>query len=162
VKVDPTSGAETALGTQDVGFSPGMAIDASSHTLYAVQQSGSVANILTLDDRTGALLAQAPLPAGTNINSLAFEAPPITAQSIKADVQSALATGAISKAGIAKSLLAKLDHAEAARARGQCGVAANAYGAFINEVTAQSGKAIAASTAAQLISEAQFLVANCP
>jgi hypothetical protein len=59
-------------------------------------------------------------------------------------------------------LLGKLDHAEAARARGQCDVAANAYGAFINEVTAQSGKAIAASTAAQLISEAQFLVANCP
>jgi hypothetical protein len=44
----------------------------------------------------------------------------------------------------------------------QCGTAASLYKAFISAVKAQSGKHIAAATASQLVSEAQFLIANCP
>jgi hypothetical protein len=86
----------------------------------------------------------------------------ITPDSIKADVSAALASGAIARAGVANSLLAKLDAASAARARGQCSTAAQVYRAFINELHAQSGKFVATGTASQLIDEAQFLIDNCP
>jgi hypothetical protein len=77
-------------------------------------------------------------------------------------VNSAAASGAIDNAGVATALIAQLDAAAAARANGQCTTAANIYSAFINAVTAQSGTHISAATAAQLVSEAQFLIANCP
>jgi hypothetical protein len=108
---------------------------------------------------------------------MVFEAPPaITPQSIQDDVRTAMAAGAIDNAGIANSLLTKLSAAADARAGTSasgarlngCSTAANLYQAFINELTAQSGGRasgarphIAAGTAAQLISEAQFLIANC-
>jgi hypothetical protein len=92
-----------------------------------------------------------------------FETPVvITPESIKADVRSALASGAITNAGVASSLLAKLNAAETARSRGQCMTAGNDYRAFIAEVNALRGKMVAAATANQLMSEARFLVTNCP
>jgi microsomal dipeptidase-like Zn-dependent dipeptidase len=63
---------------------------------------------------------------------------------------------------LANSLLAKLAAAADARARGQCNTAANIYGAFINEVTAQDGKKIDSGAAAILISVAQYLIDHCP
>jgi len=86
----------------------------------------------------------------------------VTPDSIKADVNQFLSSGAIKNAGLANSLLAKLDAAAAARARGQCNVAANIYQAFIHEVAAQSGKGIDAVAAAILIADAQYLIAHCP
>lgn len=57
----------------------------------------------------------------------------------------------VSHAGIANSLCAKLRNAEAAAARGQLGAKTNILNAFRNEVSAQSGKAIAAPHAAALV-----------
>ena len=73
----------------------------------------------------------------------------------------ALASGAIDNAGVATALLSQLNAAAAARAAGHCSTAANIYTAFINAVGA-SGRHIASATATQLVTEAQFLIANCP
>jgi hypothetical protein len=85
----------------------------------------------------------------------------VTAESIKSDVKKFLASGAISQNG-EKSLLAKLDAAASARARGQCATANNIYNAFINELKAQSGKKISAQAAAIMIADALYLIAHCP
>jgi len=86
----------------------------------------------------------------------------VTADSIKGDVTQFLAAGAIKNNGEANSLLAKLDAAANARARGQCSTAANDYQAFINELKAQSGKGVDANAAAIMIADAQYLIAHCP
>lgn len=86
----------------------------------------------------------------------------VTAQSIKDDVNELCTMGLITKNGICKSLLAKLDAASNARGRGQCDTGANIYGAFIDEVNAQTGKAIDPAAAAALIGDAQYLIAHCP
>lgn len=84
----------------------------------------------------------------------------VTADSIKADVNQFVSSGDI-KDELANSLLAKLDAAAAALARGQCGTADNIYQAFIHEVQAQTGKGISATAASILIADAQFLIAQC-
>ena len=86
----------------------------------------------------------------------------VTPDSIKDDVQQFLQSGAISNHGNANSLVAKLDSAANARARGQCSTAANIYGAFISELHAQSGKHVDAAAAAIMIADAQYLIAHCP
>ena len=86
----------------------------------------------------------------------------VTADSIKDDVTQFLAAGKIKNKGEANSLLAKLDAAANARARGQCSTAANNYQAFINELNAQSGKGVDANAAAIMIADAQYLIAHCP
>jgi len=59
--------------------------------------------------------------------------------------------------GIVNSLLAKLDNAQKAEARGNANAKAGMISAFINEVEAQIGKAISAENAAILISLARAL-----
>ena len=85
----------------------------------------------------------------------------VTAASIGVDVSQLVASGQID-AQQENPLLAKLDAAAAARARGDCNAAANIYGAFIHEVGAQSGKKIDASAAAILTADAQYLINHCP
>jgi hypothetical protein len=86
----------------------------------------------------------------------------VTPDSIKDDVQQFLQSGVINNHGNANSLLAKLDSAANARARGQCSTAANIYGAFISELQAQSGKHLDAAAAAIMIADAQYLIAHYP
>jgi hypothetical protein len=86
----------------------------------------------------------------------------VTPASIIDDVTQFVNDGSIDNHGIANSLTVKLQHAADARAGGNCSLAANLYGAFINEVQAQSGKHVSADAAAILIADAQFLIANCP
>jgi hypothetical protein len=86
----------------------------------------------------------------------------VTPASIIDDVTQFVNDGSIDNHGIANSLTVKLQHAADARAGGNCSQAANLYGAFINEVQAQSGKHVSADAAAILIADAQFLIANCP
>ena len=64
--------------------------------------------------------------------------------------------------GSRSSLLAKLAAAQSSRAAGDCATAANQYGAFVNEVQAQAGKAIDNAVASILIADAQYLIAHCP
>ncbi len=63
----------------------------------------------------------------------------------------------VTNPGIANSLLAKLDNAQRAEARGDLNARAGMIGAFINEVEAQAGKAISAENAAILIALARAL-----
>jgi hypothetical protein len=86
----------------------------------------------------------------------------VTPDSIRQDVILFLDANKIKNAGMAKSLLAKLDAAAAARGRGDCGTASNQYNAFIHDLQAQAGKGIDADAAAIMIGDAQYLVANCP
>jgi hypothetical protein len=85
----------------------------------------------------------------------------VTADSIKDDVTQLVAGGLIN-GNKATSLLAKLNAAANDRAKGKCSTAANSYGAFINEVQAQTGKGIDPQAAAILIADAQYLIAHCP
>jgi hypothetical protein len=86
----------------------------------------------------------------------------VTPDSIKGDVTQFLQSGAIKNAGKANSLLAKLDAAAAARARGKCSTAANLYQAFINELQAQSGKGVDPTAVQIMILDAQYLISHCP
>jgi hypothetical protein len=68
--------------------------------------------------------------------------------------------GHITNKGVANSLLAKLDAAQAALDQGQPGVAVNLLHAFINEVNAQAGKHIVAEHAPHLVEHAQNVIAS--
>ena len=64
----------------------------------------------------------------------------------------------ITNKGVANSLMAKLDAAQAAFDRGQTGVAINLLHAFVDEVSAQSGKHIVAEHATHLMEHAQRVI----
>ena len=171
VSINTTTGVTTPVAS--VGGSSsivqfGTGVDRGTHTIFVNVGTTDpitfafISQLLSINDQSGAETTQ-PLGDGIASEGFAFETPVvITPESIKADVRNSLASGAITNPGVANSLLAELNVAASARSRGQCGTAANVYQAFIKEVTAQSGKAIAAATASQLISEAQFLISNCP
>ena len=59
-------------------------------------------------------------------------------------------------------MLAKLNAAADARARGNCAQATNLYEAFINLVESQTPVHIDATAAAILIADAQYLITHCP
>ncbi len=86
----------------------------------------------------------------------------VTADSVKQDVNQFLYDGKIKNAGLANSLLANLNAAGKAFAKGDCKTSANIYNAFINAVTAQTGKGIDATAAAIMIADAQYLIDHCP
>lgn len=164
VRVNAATGSETAITTFGIGTSvTSLAIDPSTHTAFVVQfdtLNSAQGFVASIDELTGATTVGAPMPSP--VDHLAFQPMLVTPDSIKADVRSALAGGAITNAGVANSLLAQLNAASAARSRGQCATAANIYQAFINELSAQSGKLISSAMASQLTGEARFLMANCP
>ncbi len=165
--VDPVTGAETTASTTDLGLGSGFAMDSASHNIYMTQDVFNAFGFFQLlqwiNDQSGTVsVGSTQFPPGVFLQYLAFEGVAITPDSIKADVNSAAASGAIDNAGLATALIAQLNAAAAARTNGQCTTAANIYSAFINTVTAQRGTHVSAATAAQLVSEAQFLIANCP
>jgi hypothetical protein len=166
VSVIPSTGVAAPIGTFDMGYTSGLTIDSSSHTIFAAVVNfgayGMTTDIVSINDQTGAAVVDSTISSGTMLSALAFEPVGITTDSIRADVRSALSSGAIDSAGVANALLSQLNAAAAARTAGQCTTAASIYQAFINAVNAQSGKHVAAATAANLVSEAQFLKANCP
>jgi hypothetical protein len=86
----------------------------------------------------------------------------VTAESIKADVAKFLAAGMIKTPGLATSLLAKLNGAADARARGRCSKAASLYRAFINELQAQSEVGVDPAAAGIMVADAEYLIAHCP
>jgi hypothetical protein len=125
--------------------------------------SGQTINLLTemtLGDHTFTVTA-ADNVGGTSTASVTFSII-VTPASIEGDVTEFLASGAIKNSGLANSLLAKLNAAAAARARGQCSTAANQYQSFIDELLAQSGNGVDATAAAIMIADAQYLITHCP
>jgi hypothetical protein len=176
VRIDPSTGATDVVATLVPSADPnlnvnfGLAADGGSHTVFGDLQTYDISTgdvidqVMTIQDETGAVTlgsSSSDFIVGSGI-AFAGPAPTINPDTLKADVQSALASGAITKAGVAKNLLAELNDAQAARNRGQCKTAGNIYQQFINDVNAQAGKSIAAATAGMLVGEAQFLIANCP
>lgn len=165
VTVDPVTGSETTLAT-NLRLGGGFTINSASHTIYMTDDQfgfGLSQFIDSVNDQTGAVsISTGTLPANTFVNELAFEGIAITPDSIISDVKSAVASGAIDNQGVGIALVAELNAAKAVRTRSDCAVAANIYQAFVNDVSAQSGKHIASATADQLVSEAKFLIANCP
>jgi hypothetical protein len=126
-------------------------------------QSGQAINLLTeltLGQHTFTIDAVDNV-GNTGTTSVTF-AIIVTPDSIKGDVNQFLGSGKIKNSGEANSLLAKLNAAASARARGDCKTAANNYQAFINELQAQTGKGVDAAAAAIMIADAQYLVAHCP
>jgi len=81
-----------------------------------------------------------------------------TVQSLRTCVQHAADQGHIDNHGIARSLIAKLDAAQAALDRGQTAVAVNTLEAFVRELDAQTGKHIVAEHAAHLRMHAQDVI----
>jgi len=171
VKIDPTSATNTPViaynNDPNMILTFAMAVDPSTDTVFADLETNLVFpavedQIVSISDNSPSfILSQA---ATDTVWSMYFEtpAPTITPDSIKADVQAAFASGAITKAGTENTLLADLNAASAALARGQCKTAANDYRQFISDVNAQAGKSIAPATASQLMGEAQFLITSCP
>ncbi len=154
------SAADTGCGVGSVTATmDGAATLPDGHSL-ANGQTINLLTEMTLGDHTFTVAA-ADNVGGTNTASVTFTII-VTAASIKVDVMEFLQSGAIKSSGEANSLLAKLDAAAAARARGQCSTAANLYQAFINELLAQSGKGVDAFAAAIMIADAQYLIAHCP
>ena len=82
-----------------------------------------------------------------------------TIQSLRACVQHAAEHGHIDNQGITRSLLAKLDAAQAALDRGQTAVAVSTLEAFVRELDAQAGRHIVAEHAAHLRMHAQEVIA---
>ena len=171
VSIDKTTGVTTfiaAVGDSNTFVQFGTAADPATNTVFVNINprdpitGQSISELLEVNVSNPGASATVPLPSGSVGMVFVPPAPVITPQSIVNDVKSALATGAIKNSGLAKALISQLNAAAGARSRGQCSTAANDYRAFINTVKAQSGKLIAASTASQLIGEAQFLIANCP
>ena len=95
---------------------------------------------------------------GGNAN---YSAAPEVSQSfaviITYDGLSRLVSQFVTKAGVANSMLAKLDNARKAEARGDLNARAGMINAFINEVQAQTNKAVSAENAAILIALAKSL-----
>jgi hypothetical protein len=81
-----------------------------------------------------------------------------TIQSLQVCLEQMTAQGIIDSQGIAQSLLAKADAAQAAVDRGQPAVAVNVLEAFVAEVSAQAGKHIAQPHANHLIMHAELVI----
>jgi hypothetical protein len=81
-----------------------------------------------------------------------------TISSLRECVQHAVQVGHITNGGIAKSLLAELDTAQAALDRGQSSVAIDLLQAFVQEVHALSGRLIDPAHAAHMVEHAQVVI----
>jgi hypothetical protein len=167
VSISTSTGAESVIGSFNLGFGGNsLTIDPSTHTIYLMEDIlealGFFQEIGAVNPTSGAITLSPKIPLTGYIRSLAFEAVAVTPAQLRADLQAAVASGAIDSAGVANALLAELNAAAAAQARGQCGAAASIYGAFVNDLNALSGKHVAAATASQLAGEAGAVMASCP
>jgi hypothetical protein len=82
-----------------------------------------------------------------------------TIESLRHCVMHAYEMGHITSAGTEKSLLAKLDAAQASLDRGQAKVAVKQLNAFINEVNEEAGLTIDAEHATHLVMHAENVIA---
>ena len=104
------------------------------------------------------LLVEAEDKAGNSTSASATFQVTATAASTQDTVNQLLQEGEIQNAGIANSLLKKLENIQSMINKGQVSAAIQALKAFIKEVTAQAGKKISAEAAALLIADAEWLM----
>jgi hypothetical protein len=83
-----------------------------------------------------------------------------TIASLRHCVEHAYTMGDITNAGVARSLLTKLDAAQAAVDRGQNAVAVHVLQAFISEVLAQAGVHIDPTHAEHMVMHATMVIQN--
>jgi hypothetical protein len=124
-------------------------------------QSGQAITLLTelaLGTHTFTIAASDNLQNSSNA-TVTFEII-VTPESIKEDVNFFLNAGSIKNNGLANSLLAKLNAAADAIGRGQRTTAINIYGAFVNELEAQSDKGVDATAARIMMDDAGYLIAH--
>ncbi len=108
---------------------------------------------------------QLPPPNDTEGNvcgQVSSLSPFLVAHSVENEVKGIFAAGEIKNQGLEKALLSHLNSAASARAKGNCKRAGNILQAFNNLVQAQTGKGIVKSAAANLITDAQYLISHCP
>lgn len=168
IQIDPSSGAVNFLTSVGNTTQPyWTAVDPASQTLFLDLTTvdpntfASTDQLASVNDQSGALVLSPVLTQG--LASLAFEPViVVTAQSLRADLVQARASGAIDNAGVFKTLLADLDAAAAATSRGQCKTAANDYQSFISDLSSQSGKHVAKATAGLLADETLAVIGECP
>jgi hypothetical protein len=98
----------------------------------------------------------APPAAALDMDACPHDA---TLSSLRACVEHAMEIGAIDDAGVAVSLLAKIDAAQAALDRQQLAVAATTLTALARELAAQAGKHIAEPHAGHLQEHVQHVIA---
>jgi len=164
--VDPGTGAQIPI--VNFNTNPGAlfffagAVDPSTNTVYVhlnvFDFSNPLDEVVAINDLTATITPSANLTT-PQLESMYFEPHvTVTPDGTKADVVS----GGITKAGVVKTLFSDLSDAQAAQDRGQCKTAANIYQQFIDDVNAQRGKSIPVATASRLVSEAEYLQANCP
>jgi len=104
-----------------------------------------------------ALSLIAPVPARAEaMDDCPHEA--ATIQSLRTCAQHAEDLGHIDNQGVASSLLAKLNAAQAAQDRGQTEVVVKVLEAFVREVQAQAGKHILQPHAEHLLMHAQAVI----
>ena len=150
---DGGSGVATVVPTLDGASS------LAGHDLLSGQ---AIDLLVELPAGPHAFLVQAADAVGNMSSSPVAFSVIVTAAGIQDEVTRFRSEGKITKAGITSSLLTKLANGAAARAAGNCSVAASYYNAFINEVEAQTGKSIDPVTAAILIADANYLIGHCP
>ncbi len=156
----PGASYSEAEGINDTSQIVGYASLASGDLHGFLYRAGAMADIGTLPGRTSSIAHR--INAAGQVAGTSWGVTAITTTSMRQDINQLLASGAIKNAGIAKSLIAKLNAIEAARATGDCATAASIAQAFIHELQAQSGKGVAAAAASTLIADAQVLITNCP
>jgi len=145
------------------GTTPSFAAPSGVKTLVADLDGTPVTNdqvidlyTLSLGDHT-LMVTAVDFYGNTATQSVTFSVM-ATPDSLAAGVKRLFEEGKIDNAGIADSLLQKLDAVQAALARGNTKAAMNVLTAFINEVNAQSGKHITPEAAMLLVTDAQWII----
>ena len=120
--------------------------------------SGQRVDLYTLSFGAHTVTVRAVDKAGnTSTKAVAFTVK-ATVGSLKTLVNRFFTEGKITKATISDSFLAHLTSAEASIAAGKNKTAINQLNSFINQVKAQTGKAITAPAAALLIADAKYVI----
>jgi len=122
--------------------------------------TGAVIDTFFLDAGTHTIVVSSEDNVGNaSSKTIVFEVH-ATAESLGKNLDRAFSLGLISKQGIYNSLSAKIDQALKKHLAGQHAVEWNLLGAFVNELRAQSGKAVDPATATRFIGYANDLIAR--
>jgi 2',3'-cyclic-nucleotide 2'-phosphodiesterase (5'-nucleotidase family) len=147
------------------GTTPSFAAPSGVKTLAGKLDAAAVTNGQVIDLYTLALgnhtltVTATDFYGNASVKSVTFSVT-ATVASLKASVNRFYAEGKITKASIRDSLLSQLTSAEKSIAAGNKKAASNQLNAFINQVKAQSGKAITTSAANLLITDAKYVIAH--
>jgi 2',3'-cyclic-nucleotide 2'-phosphodiesterase (5'-nucleotidase family) len=149
------------------GTTPSFAAPSGVKTLAATLDGVTVINGQVIDLYTLALgdhtltVTATDFYGNTATKSVTFSVD-ATIDSLKDSLKRFLDEGKIDDVGVYNALLSKLEAFQAGVSRGKNASAANVLQAFINQVTAQSGKHITAEAAALLIKDAEWIIAHLP